>query len=163
MIQSDFLGGLESPLGWITITASANGITSVSLHQEQREPVTNNVIQQASNQLCAYFEGKLQEFSIPLDLSGYSEFYQRVWKHLLDIPYGTTKSYLDIAKRMGDENSVRAVGMANGKNPIAIIVPCHRVIGSNGKLVGYAGGLESKQWLLTHELAHRPVPEHLLF
>jgi methylated-DNA-[protein]-cysteine S-methyltransferase len=100
--------------------------------------------------LAAYFKGELQTFSIPLVTAG-TEFQQKVWNHLLDIPYGHTMSYAALARIYGDINAIRAVANANGKNQHAIIIPCHRVIGSDGSLTGYAGGLERKRWLLVHE------------
>ncbi len=104
----------------------------------------------AHAQLLEYFAGKRTQFSIPYRLKG-TDFQQRVWKALLDIPYGQTRSYKDIAEAVGSPKGSRAVGMANNKNPITVIVPCHRVIGASGKLVGYAGGLEMKEFLLHME------------
>jgi methylated-DNA-[protein]-cysteine S-methyltransferase len=103
-------------------------------------------------QLEEYFHGARQDFDLKLDLSG-SPFQLKAWQQLLKIPYGTTVSYLELARRMGDEKALRAVGGANGHNPVSVIVPCHRVIGANGKLVGYRGGLKRKKWLLEHEHA----------
>jgi methylated-DNA-[protein]-cysteine S-methyltransferase len=113
---------------------------------------TDDSIVKAVNELNQYFCGELKDFSIPLSLNG-SSFQQKIWNQLKDIPFGTTSSYLQLSKRYGDVKAVRAVGLANGRNPVAIIVPCHRVIGSNGRLVGYAGGLWRKKWLLAHESA----------
>jgi methylated-DNA-[protein]-cysteine S-methyltransferase len=101
-------------------------------------------------QLDAYFAGELVAFDVPLAVHG-TEFQKRVWDQLVQIPYGETISYSELARRLGDLKLVRAVGLANGRNPISIIVPCHRVIGADGSLVGYGGGLERKQWLLEHE------------
>lgn len=111
------------------------------------------VIIKTRNQLEEYFKGKRKEFNVPLEVKG-TEFQEKVWKALLEIPYGETKSYLDIAKRIGNPKASRAVGMANNKNKIMIIIPCHRVIGSNKKLVGYASGLEVKKELLQIEQIH---------
>jgi methylated-DNA-[protein]-cysteine S-methyltransferase len=108
------------------------------------------VISDCLAQLDEYFRGKRVEFSLKLDPEG-TKFQKAVWRQLTTIPYGQTVSYLDIAKKVGDEKSGRAVGAANGQNPISIIIPCHRVIGSDGKLVGYGGGLWRKEWLLKHE------------
>jgi methylated-DNA-[protein]-cysteine S-methyltransferase len=102
-------------------------------------------------QLEAYFAGERVEFDVPLNLDGATPFHRSVWQHLLEIPYGTTISYGDLAAQLGKPTAARAVGAANGRNPIAIIVPCHRVIGSGGNLTGYAGGLERKRYLLRHE------------
>jgi methylated-DNA-[protein]-cysteine S-methyltransferase len=108
-----------------------------------------------SAQLERYFAGKLEVFEIPLDLIG-TPFQQSVWKELLTIPYGTTISYRELADRLGNPRAVRAVGGANGKNPVSIIVPCHRVVGADGDLVGYGGGIDRKRWLLQHERALAP-------
>ena len=105
-------------------------------------------------QLDAYFAGRLTEFDIPVKLDG-TEFQRRVWSQLQAIPYGETISYGELARRVGSPKASRAVGLANGRNPVTIIVPCHRVIGSNGKLTGYGGGLDRKTWLLDHEAANR--------
>ena len=104
----------------------------------------------AAEQLQAYFAGNLQQFSLPLAAGG-TAFQQQVWQALTTVPYGKTASYGDIAKAINNPKGVRAVGLANGKNPIGIIVPCHRVIGANGTLTGYAGGVDKKAWLLVHE------------
>jgi methylated-DNA-[protein]-cysteine S-methyltransferase len=104
----------------------------------------------AREQLAAYFAGTLIEFDLPLHMQG-TAFQMQVWKALQTIPYGTTMAYSDLAQQIGHPNASRAVGMANGRNPISIIVPCHRIIGANGKLTGYGGGIERKQWLLSHE------------
>ncbi|MFH1194736.1 MAG: methylated-DNA--[protein]-cysteine S-methyltransferase, partial [bacterium] len=114
------------------------------------EPVPNQLTQKAVSQLKKYFEGKLKKFDLPLDMQG-TDFQINVWNELLNIPFGETKSYMEIAELVGDKKSIRAVGKANGDNKIAIVIPCHRVIGSDGKLTGYAGGLWRKKWLLDHE------------
>jgi methylated-DNA-[protein]-cysteine S-methyltransferase len=119
-------------------------------------------VAQTIEQLNEYFTGKRHDFDLPLQPKG-TNFQQYIWNLLLDIPYGVTTSYLEISKRYGDTKAIRAVGTANGSNPIAIIVPCHRVIGSNGKLIGYGGDLWRKAWLLQHELEHAPVPQGKLF
>lgn len=110
-------------------------------------------LQQCVTQLEEYFRRARKEFSISLQLQG-TDFEKQVWKTLFDIPYGTTRTYMDIAKAIGNTKAVRAVGLANGKNPIAIIIPCHRVIGSDGRLTGYGGGIWRKKWLLKHEGAY---------
>lgn len=114
---------------------------------------SNHIISETRRQLKAYFKGDLKEFDIPLVTPG-TDFQQRVWKALLDIPYGKTVSYGYLARAIGNEKTVRAVGKANGDNRIAIVIPCHRVIGANGSLVGYGGKLWRKKWLLKHELQH---------
>ncbi len=108
------------------------------------------ILRETAAQLERYFRGELREFDVPLDLQG-TEFQKRVWAALLEIPYGETRSYSDLARRLGKPNATRAVGAANGANPVAIIVPCHRVIASNGSLWGYGGGLERKRFLLDLE------------
>ena len=118
------------------------------------------IIENAIIQLDEYFEGKRFVFDFQLDPQG-TEFQRKVWKILNDIPYGQTVSYMDIALTIGDKKSVRAVGTSNGKNPVAIVIPCHRVIGTSGKLVGYAGGLWRKKWLLNHEQNFLPDPGKL--
>jgi methylated-DNA-[protein]-cysteine S-methyltransferase len=105
---------------------------------------------QTKSQLAAYFAGELTEFKLELAPRG-TEFQRRVWSALREIPYGTTTTYGRLAMQLGDPRAVRAVGLANGRNPIAIIIPCHRVVGSNGSLTGYGGGLDRKEWLLAHE------------
>jgi methylated-DNA-[protein]-cysteine S-methyltransferase len=142
----------ESPIGVLEVIESGEQIVSVlfldsnpELASEQ-SPVLNNCIQQ----LDEYFKHQRQMFDLPLAPPG-TTFQKQVWEKLLEIPYGRTSSYLEIARRIGNPKSIRAVGSANGKNPIAIIIPCHRVIGSSGKLIGYGGGLWRKEWLLKHE------------
>jgi methylated-DNA-[protein]-cysteine S-methyltransferase len=111
---------------------------------------SNELLDQAEDQLRAYFAGKLRQFHIPLDMQG-TDFQKQVWRQLQEIPYGETRSYRQIAAAIGRPNAVRAVGAANGSNPLAIVVPCHRVIGSSGKLTGYGGGLPLKKRLLELE------------
>lgn len=113
-------------------------------------PAEDALLSEAVRQLGAYFAGELREFSLPLEMSG-TEFQKRVWRQLLTIPYGETRSYMEVAAAIGSPGSVRAVGAANGANPIAIVVPCHRVIGAGGSLVGYGGGLPLKRRLLELE------------
>jgi methylated-DNA-[protein]-cysteine S-methyltransferase len=120
---------------------------------ENVEIIETSLINEAFSQLNAYFAGELKQFSLPLAPIG-TDFMQTVWKALLDVPYGETASYKQIAEKMGNPKAVRAVGMANNKNPLPIFIPCHRIIGSNGKLVGYAGGLEMKENLLNLEKQH---------
>jgi len=155
----------ESPVGNLMIEADDEGITSVSFSDNVHVLGTqsNEHILAAQCQLLEYFKGVREDFDVPLSMTGHPPFYQKVWQELLKVPYGDSCSYQDIAAALGDPNAARAVGMANGKNPIAIIVPCHRVIGRNGKLTGYAWGIDTKRWLLRHEIAHSPVPDHLLF
>ena len=138
----------------LRLTAGPLGLRSIEFAPASPKDVQRNegnrVIREAVRQLSAYFEGRLRQFDLPLDLSGTS-FQLRVWKALQTSPYGETRSYLGIASTIGSPTAVRAVGAANGANPVAIIVPCHRVIGSNGRLVGYGGGLPLKKRLLELE------------
>lgn len=120
------------------------------LQSDWREDESAAPFPAAKQQLTAYFSGSLTEFDLPLQLQG-TPFQQRVWEALKTIPYGRTMSYGELAQTIGQPNASRAVGLANGRNPLSIVVPCHRVIGANGKLTGYGGGIERKQWLLNHE------------
>ena len=122
----------------------------------------NAILLETVRQLNAYFEGKLQVFDLPLLPEG-TAFQQRVWQEIVKVPYGKTASYLEMAIRLGDEKCIRAAASANGKNPIGIIIPCHRVIGKNGSMVGYAGDLWRKKWLLQHELQFSPQEVGVLF
>ena len=141
----------ESPLGWLAISSNGTAITSIGFVNEPGEQQqADEVTQKAISQLSEFFEGTRTHFELPLAPEG-TEFEQRVWDQLLAIPYGTTVTYGHISKKLGDANLMRAVGRANGKNPISIVVPCHRVIGSDNKLIGYSGGLKNKEWLLRHE------------
>lgn len=143
---------IETPVGFLEVRTSEKGLTSAVFADKAKsgdEPSTD-ISREAIQQLTEYISGQRQTFTLPLDLQG-TEFQKKVWQELVNIPYGNTISYLELAKRLGDEKSIRAAASANGKNPIAIIVPCHRVIGSNGDLVGYAGGLHRKKWLLQLE------------
>jgi len=145
---------IQSPVGTIEISGSDNGIRSVIFLGD--ESVTENIpacLQDCASQLKEYFECKRKEFDLNLDPQG-TEFQLKVWSQLKLIPFGKTISYLDLARMTGSETNTRAVGNANGKNKINIIVPCHRVIGSNGKLTGYGGGLWRKEILLKLEMGN---------
>ncbi|PRZ26188.1 methylated-DNA--[protein]-cysteine S-methyltransferase [Flavobacterium granuli] len=142
---------IKTPLGIAQITGDENGISVISVSDEGE--VSTNVpmiLQEAVLQLNDYFEGKRSGFDFALNPKG-TEFQQKVWKELLEIPFGKTMSYLELSKKLGDVKAIRAVASANGKNPLWIVVPCHRVIGTDGSLTGYAGGLWRKKWLLEHE------------
>lgn len=140
-----------APIGLLEICGSEKGIVSISFAANVDNVIENPVcLRGCVTQLNEYFERKRKSFDLVLDVEG-TDFQKKVWSELMKIPYGKTKSYNDIAIKLGDKEAVRAVGNANGKNPIPIIVPCHRVIGSDGKLVGYAGGLWRKKWLLGFE------------
>ena len=148
-----YLQYMQTELSWLCISANEDGLTAVefcSTPTDSVEAQTNQHTQQACTELAAYFAGILHEFTVPLAAQG-THFQHSVWSTLGTIPFGQTCSYLDIATKINNPKGVRAVGLANGKNPIAIIVPCHRVIGKNGKLTGYASGLDNKSWLLEHE------------
>lgn len=145
------IGYYNSPLGDLMITSEGDKITGVSFVVADRtEANPSPAIEQCIAELDEYFFRGRKFFNVELQLSG-TDFQNKVWNELLTIPYGKTISYLELALRVGDINSIRAVGLANGQNPVAILVPCHRVIGKNGDLVGYAGGLDKKIWLLQHE------------
>ncbi len=143
---------LKTPLGILEICGTSAGIRSVSFTELSEAEIedTPESLQECRKQLFDYFQGTLKEFSLQLDPQG-TPFQKRVWTRLQDIDYGETSTYAEQTKTLGDPKAIRAVAGANGRNPIAIIIPCHRVIGSNGKLTGYAGGLWRKKWLLEHE------------
>ena len=143
---------METLIGPLRIVESDKGISEISFSSETKDIIVEKTkgIQKAMMQLEEYFRGQRKEFSLPLDIQG-TPFQIQTWKALLTIPYGTTWTYKQLAKAIGNEKASRAVGNANNKNKIAIIIPCHRVIGTNGKLVGYAGGLLVKQHLLDIE------------
>jgi methylated-DNA-[protein]-cysteine S-methyltransferase len=145
----------NTPVGHVTIGSDGDAITEVAFGPKklQGDEAPTALTNRAANQLQEYFAGKRQAFDLPLAPAG-TEFQKRVWGALRTIPYGTTRSYADIAHQIGKPNAARAVGMANNKNPIAIVIPCHRVIGANGKPVGYAGGLRIKEFLLNLEGVH---------
>jgi len=150
--SGNFSAYYHSPIGTIEIAGTEKGITGLAFVRPKRikaSPVPSCLID-ALVQVDEYFQGKRQEFSLNLILGG-TEFQKKVWRELLKIPSGQTASYKDVAVAIRREQAVRAVGNANGLNKISIIIPCHRVIGSNGTLVGYGGGLWRKKWLLEHE------------
>ncbi|MFC4565888.1 methylated-DNA--[protein]-cysteine S-methyltransferase [Nocardiopsis mangrovi] len=167
---------IDSPVGPLTLVASATGLTGLYMEDQRhrppqeafgdRAPATTPVFATAAEQLTAYFAGAPAGFDLPLDLHG-TPFQRRVWAGLLTIPYGETITYGHLAEEIGSPGASRAVGLANGKNPIGIIVPCHRVVGSAGSLTGYGGGLDRKRFLLALERRSRPTdaspPPGLLF
>jgi len=169
---------LGSPLGPMVAACTSRGLTLLefgNLEQIEKDlkqlcsqttmmwRLENHpILQQTAKELEAYFAGSLKRFSVPLDPQG-NDFAQSVWQILLEIPYGTTWSYKQQADIMNNPLAIRAIASANGRNPVAIIIPCHRVIGTNGQLTGYAGGLEKKKWLLQFELANSPVQPGALF
>ena len=158
-----FVSRVSSPVGELILTASEHALTGVNFPTSRHGPppldpplhavergAGGEVLALAAAQLTEYFSGTRTTFDLPLDATG-SEFERQVWGLLRAIPYGATTSYGELARRLGDVKLSRAVGAANGKNPIPIIVPCHRVIGANGDLTGFGGGIETKRWLLEHE------------
>ncbi|MEI7830948.1 MAG: methylated-DNA--[protein]-cysteine S-methyltransferase [Prolixibacteraceae bacterium] len=150
-----YFTSLESPVGRIVLVSNDTHLKSLSFSNEQVDEPEKlpEILLQTVHQLNEYFAGTRYQFDLELDPDG-SSFQRMVWQELLKVPYGSTKSYREIALKTGSALNTRAVGTANGKNPISIIVPCHRIIGSDGKMVGYAGGLERKKWLLLHESQH---------
>lgn len=153
--MAPFTRYMNSPIGWIKIQSTENALTAVCFVTEKDHDSIDQpqILQETENQLQEYFAGKRKQFELKLNPEG-TGFQQKVWQQLKKIEFGETASYLDIAVQTGSEKNTRAVGLANGKNPIAIVIPCHRIIGSSGKLIGYAGGLDRKRWLLNHELTH---------
>nr|WP_315181565.1 methylated-DNA--[protein]-cysteine S-methyltransferase [uncultured Flavobacterium sp.] len=151
---------IKTPLGITKIMGDENGISVISVSDEgEISEQIPAVLQEAVSQLMAYFEGKRTTFDFKLNPKG-TEFQQKIWNGLLEIPFGKTISYLELSKKLGDVKAIRAVASANGKNPLWIVVPCHRVIGTDGSLTGYAGGLWRKKWLLEHE---NPTTQQSLF
>jgi len=151
---------MKSPVGELQLVASDAGLAAILWENDdpnrirlgdRTEKKNHPVLIETEKQLREYFGGERDTFSVKLDFKG-TEFQKQVWKALLTIPYGETRSYAQIAKQIGSPKAMRAVGAANGKNPISIIAPCHRVIGANGKLVGFAGGLKAKSYLLNLEM-----------
>lgn len=148
-----FFDLLPSPLGELTICADESGITAVAFPGETTRPAIpkpNALVRRAVTQLQEYFAGRRIAFDLPLNASG-TAFQRQVWQALCTVPFGATASYGEIAAVLGNRRASRAVGLANGRNPIAVIVPCHRIIGRDGTLTGYGGGLDRKRWLLEHE------------
>lgn len=147
---------MDSPIGNLQIQVENQKVTKVEFRPKKHKTPSNcntadrEIFELCQQQLIEYFNGKRTSFDLPVELRG-TEFQKSVWKQLEKIPFGKTISYKELAIQIGNPLSVRAVGAANGKNPVSIIIPCHRVIGSNGSLTGYGGGIERKEWLLEHE------------
>ena len=167
MLQTAFI---NSPLGITKIVGDQNGISEIccassseALGSVSSEGEISQIIpkelQEATIQLQDYFEGKRNDFTFRLNPKG-TDFQQKVWKELCNIPFGKTLSYLELSKKLGEVKAIRSVASANGKNPLWIVIPCHRVIGTDGSLTGYAGGLWRKKWLLEHE---NPTNQQSLF
>lgn len=159
---------IETPVGKLFLTASDAALTELLFENHRAEVdgvaqttetlfengTPHSVLDQAEQELSEYFAGERKSFTVPVAPQG-TDFQRAVWTELQKIPFGETISYIELARRMGDEKKTRAVGLANGKNPISIIIPCHRVIGANGHLVGYGGGIENKRWLIDFEATDR--------
>ena len=152
---------LQSPIGRLMLTSDGAALTGLYMEPSRKMQSTDGWSEDAAapplaaalRQLTEYFAGTRREFDLPLRMRG-TEFQKRVWQELTEIPYGETWSYGELAKRINNPSASRAVGLANGRNPISILVPCHRVIGADGSLTGYGGGLDRKRWLLAHEGLH---------
>ncbi len=167
---------IDTPIGPLGLAASPVGLRAVdfdatpsrvppSSSPSSVDPAAKRILNQAADELDRYFRGTLTHFSVPLDAGG-TDFQQRVWTRLVQIPFATTTTYGAIATSLGDPKATRAVGLANGRNPIPIIVPCHRVIGADGSLTGFGGGIPRKEWLLDHERRTAGAPrrtDSLLF
>lgn len=147
---------IETPIGTAEIKGTSKGIISIKVLDKKLASFENtpDVLKNCVKQLKEYFEGSRKTFSIQLNPEG-TEFQKKVWNNLTKIPWGKTKTYLEQSKDYGDPKAIRAIASANGKNPIWIVIPCHRVIGSNGSLTGYAGGIWRKKWLLNHESEYK--------
>ncbi|PKK37667.1 hypothetical protein BWI96_04135 [Siphonobacter sp. SORGH_AS_0500] len=150
MLIPEYIAFYESPLGWMELKASAEQLHSARFVTTKGQQRLTPLLKDAQRQLQEYFVGKRKDFDLPLYLNG-TAFQQSVWQQLRKLPYAETISYINLARTMGDEKATRAVAAANAKNQIALIVPCHRVIGSDGKPVGYAWEIWRKHWLLQHE------------
>jgi methylated-DNA-[protein]-cysteine S-methyltransferase len=151
----------QSPIGRLLLTSDGTALTGLYMEPSRKAQCTDGWMEDVTvaplaatvRQLTEYFDGTRREFDLPLRLQG-TMFQTRVWRKLTEIPYGRTWSYGQLAKRIDKPSASRAVGLANGRNPISILVPCHRVIGADGSLTGYGGGIERKRWLLAHEGLH---------
>ena len=160
-VQDDRLrrASVATPIGPLTLVASSAGLREVRWASAPAPAAVEEdpalpVLERAASELAAYFDGGLLRFEVPLDLVG-TEFQRRAWRRLATIPYGTTTTYGELAERDGDRARARAVGAANGANPVPIVLPCHRVVGADGSLTGFGGGLDVKRYLLDHEAKHR--------
>jgi len=147
---------IKSPLGYTKICGDFNGVQSISIlnSEEKITDIIPECLEDCVYQLNEYFKGERKQFNLKLNPQG-TEFQQTVWKALQTIPYAKTCSYLDLSKQLGNVKAIRAVANANGKNPLWIVIPCHRVIGTNGSLTGYAGGIHRKKWLIEHEYPYK--------
>ena len=160
-MESNQTAYYKTPIGTAKIVGDKLGIQSITVIDEEIETSKDipSYLQECIQQLNEYFSGIRTTFNLKLNPQG-TDFQKRVWNELLKVPHGKTRSYLEQSKKLGDVKAIRAVASANGKNPIWILIPCHRIIGSDGSLTGYAGGLWRKKWLLEHE---SPSPQQSLF
>ncbi len=160
-MESNHTAYYKTPIGTAKIVGDKNGISAVTVIDDAKETSTEipETLLDCVQQLDDYFNGTRKQFNLKLNPQG-TDFQKRVWNELLLVPYGKTRTYLEQSKKLGDVKAIRAVASANGKNPIWIIIPCHRIIGSNGSLTGYAGGIWRKKWLLEHE---NPSAQQSLF
>lgn len=149
-MEKIFRGSYQSPIGLIEVSGTEKAITSVGFSEHKRAGEPCPLIETCIMQLDEYFKGKRMEFNVPLSPEG-TPFQNKVWRALMDIPFGHTVNYQEIASAIHQERACRAVGSANGRNPVFLLIPCHRVIGKDGSLTGYSGGLWRKEWLLKHE------------
>jgi methylated-DNA-[protein]-cysteine S-methyltransferase len=163
-MEQKFTRIIHSPIGFLKLVANYDELLALefTLSKVENSPIQPLILDETEIQLYEYFSGKRKEFQIKINPEG-TVFQKHIWEFVSKIKFGETVSYLTIAKISGNGKNTRAVGMANGKNSIPIIIPCHRIIGSDGKLTGYAGGLQKKQWLLQHELKFTNNKDHLLF
>lgn len=155
-MEASYIAYYSSPIGLMEITATEGAINTLQFVERKMydaSPELPRCISECMLQLKEYFAGIRKEFEVPLNLQG-TEFQRQVWQELANIPYGRTTSYIALARKFNNPNAVRAIGSTNSKNLLCVLLPCHRVIGNDGKLVGYAGGLWRKEWLLDHERKH---------
>ena len=154
-MKNYFTNYLKTPVGWLEIKTTTNELCEINFVKFSGDSTEYQpgILIQSKQQLKEYFSGHRKIFSLKINPEG-TDFQKTVWKKVYEIPFGDTTSYLEIARQTGSEKNTRAVGMANSKNPIPIIIPCHRIIGTNKKLTGYAGGIENKRWLLQHEIKY---------
>ena len=160
--MEQFTRYINSPIGWLKLQSTETELTSVCFISEKAEnsAIQPTILKNTERQLKEYFAGERKQFTLQLAPEG-TAFQQKIWRLVKKVHFGETTSYLEIAKQSGSEKNTRAVGLANGKNPIPIIIPCHRIIGKSGRLTGYSGGLERKRWLLKYELTNTPSSDRL--
>lgn len=162
-MKNIFYTTITTPFGYLELKTNEDSLLSISFTEIQSpsSEFQPSILVETAKQINEYFKGQLKEFHLKIQPEG-TDFQLNVWKQVMKIEFGKTASYLEIAMQTGSKNNTRAVGLANGKNPIPIVIPCHRIIGVNGKLTGYAGGIDKKRWLLQHEL-NFSAKQNLLF